>query len=197
MKTSVRTIYSAAQVSAQVKRMGREISRDYAGRTVDVVAVLEDSFIFAADLVRHMAVPVVCHFVRTEMREVKVGGYDRREIFFSHEPRLHSRDVLLVDAVLHTGVTLEFLAHRLLEGEPRSLRIAVLLDKPQERRVGLEPAYFGFQAASNYLVGYGLSGGRGLYRNLPYIGTPDGAARKSAGRPGKAARRRKRVKRAR
>lgn len=197
MKREARLLYSPGRLSTRVARLGREISRDYAGRTIDVVAILENAFIFAADLVRHISRPVVCHFVRSEMREVRVGGYDRREIFFSHEPHLEGRDVLVVDAVLHSGVTLEFLVHRILESRPRSLKVAVLLDKPRERRVDLQPDYVGFESASNYLVGYGLPGNRGLFRNLPYVGVPvDGRGRPAAparrrARPGK---RRKRSK---
>jgi hypoxanthine phosphoribosyltransferase len=76
------------------------------------------------------------------------------------------RDVLLVDAVLDSGVTQEFLLRRLGESQPRSLRLAVLLDKPEQRRVGLEPDYFGFRTASNGLwVGYGLAASNGMGRN--------------------------------
>jgi hypoxanthine phosphoribosyltransferase len=156
---------------------------------VDVVVILENAFIFAADLVRRISRPVVCHFVRSETREVSVGGYNRREIFFSQQPELKDRDVLLVDAVLRSGVTQDFLVKRLLESQPRSLRIAVLVDKPKERKVDLKPDYFGFAAASKELAGYGLSGNHGWYRNLPYIGVLPGTSRRGAGLAGKAARR--------
>ena len=182
MKSGVKSLYSPAQISARVARMGKAISKHYAGKTLDVVAILENAFVFAADLVRHITCPVVCHFVRAEMRDVEVGGYGRREIFFTHEPQMKGRDVLLVDVVLHSGVTLDFLAKRIQESRPRSLRLAVLFDKPQDRKVGLQADYIGFQTASNYLVGYGLAGVEGLWRNLPYAGAPDGA-RQSSGRP--------------
>ncbi len=149
--------------------MGRAISKDYAGRTVDVVVVLENSFLFAADLVREISRPVLCHFVRSETRDIRFGGQEYREIFFSSAPPLRGRDVLLVDAVLNTGVTQDFLIKRLEEGNPRSLRLAVLFDKPASRKVNLKPAYTGFAAASKEWVGYGLSGEGGLYRNLPFI----------------------------
>ena len=147
---------------------------------MDVVIILENAFVFGADLVRRISRPVVCHFVRSEMRDVKLGGYDRREVFFGHQPHLQGRDVLLVDAVLHSGVTQDFLVKRLQEGRPHSLRVAVLLDKPQDRKVDLKPDYFGFAAASKYLAGYGLAGRRGWYRNLPYVGLLEGAQRPEA-----------------
>lgn len=183
MKAPLKVVYSSAKISARIAEIGRAITKDYHGRTLDVVAIMDSAFVFAADLVRHIKCPMVCHFVRAEMRDVNVGGYERKEIFFSPEPVLKGRDVLLVDAVLHSGVTIDFWAKRLLDGRPRSLRTAVLIDKPQERKVDFQPDYFCFQTASNYLVGYGLPERHGLYRNLPYVGTPDGAGR----RPRKAA----------
>jgi hypoxanthine phosphoribosyltransferase len=138
-------------------------------RTVDVVVVLENSFLFAADLVREIAGPVACHFVRAEMRDVSVSGHDYREIFFSAPPTLRGRDVLVVDAVLHTGVTQDFLLKRLEEGGPRSPRWAVLFDKAASRKVNLKAEYTGFAAASKEWVGSALSGKSGLYRNLPYV----------------------------
>lgn len=172
----MKVAYSRGRLSTRVGQLGRTISRDYAGRTLDVVVILENSFLFAADLVREISRPVVCHFVRSEVRDVRMGGHDRREIFFSAPPSLRGRDVLLVDAVINTGVTQDFLLKRLEEGRPRTLRVAVLFDKPESRRVNLQPEYTGFAAASKHWVGYGLSGQRGLYRNLPYVGVAGGAS---------------------
>jgi hypoxanthine phosphoribosyltransferase len=157
--------------------MGREISRTYSGRTLDVVILLQNAFVFAADLVRQISVPVSWHFVRADMHDVEQAGRWQREIFFSERPDLKGRDVLVVDAVLQSGVTQEFLVRRLSENEPRSLRLAVLLDKAQERKVGLQADYFGFRAASNHVVGYGLPGNAGAQRNLPYIARPGQAPR--------------------
>jgi hypoxanthine phosphoribosyltransferase len=177
----MKVAYSRGRLSTRVSQLGRTISRDYAGRTVDVVVMLENSFLFAADLVREISRPVVCHFVRSEVRDVNLGGHDRREIFFSAPPSLRGRDVLLIDAVMNTGVTQDFLIKRLEEGRPRTLRVAVLFDKAEARKVNLQPEYTGFAAASKHWVGYGLSGQRGLYRNLPYVGVA-GAASGSTGR---------------
>lgn len=152
---------------------------------MDVVIVLESSIIFAADLLRRISQPVVCHFVRSDIRDLKQSGFDRREVFFSQAPRLEGRDVLLVDAILNTGITQDFLYKRLLETGPRSLRLAVLLDKPRDRRVDLKPDYFGFVVASNYLAGYGLAGSRGWFRNLPYIAARPMQGRRRAARAGK------------
>lgn len=166
MRSGLKQLYSAGRLKACVDRMGRRISRDYAGRTVDVVIMLENGFVFAADLVRKIQSPVVCHFVRSELRDVKPN---LREVFFSHQPRLSGRNVLVVDAVLHSGVTQDFLFKRLQDSQPKSLRMAVLVDKPKDRKVDLKPDYFAFADASNYMVGYGLPGQRGTDRNLPFL----------------------------
>src|SRR5271168_4171705 len=165
--TSSRAAYSAARIGARVSALGKEISRAYKGRRVDVVVTLDRGFIFAADLIREINTAVVCHFVREDVRDVTDAGRERREVYFGARPELKGRDVLLLDAVLESGVTQEFLLRRLGESEPRSLRLAVLLDKPARRRVGLEPDYFGFRTASNDVwVGYGLAASNGTGRNL-------------------------------
>jgi hypoxanthine phosphoribosyltransferase len=159
--------YSATRIAGRVGAMGKQISRASGGHRLDVVVTMDRGFVFAADLLRNVAAPVVCHFVREQVKDVQQGKFARREVFFgSDAPELKGRDVLLVDAVLDTGVTQEFLLRRLAECQPRSLRLAVLLDKPASRRVALEPDYFGFRAASNQMwVGYGLADGGGKGRN--------------------------------
>jgi len=178
----MKVAFSQQQLANRVSAMGRAISKDYAGRTLDIVIVLEGSFLFAADLVRRISRPVVCHFVRSGMRDVRAQGHELREIFFSAAPALKGRDVLVVDAVLNTGVTQDFLLKRLEEGLPRTLRLAVLFDKPQARKVNLQPEYSGFAAASKEWVGYGLGGRDGTGRNLPFVTTeaPHAAQRRSA-----------------
>jgi len=175
--------------------MARAISRDYAGQTLDIVIRVEDSFIFAADLLRQLNCPVVCHFVSTELREREVSGHSQREVFFSHPPELKGRNVLIIDVVLRTGITLDFLCKRIVEAGPRSMRIAVLVDEPTERHVDIRPDYFGFVGASKVLVGYGLGGRAGQFRNLAYLGVPEqpGTRRVSRGN-GQARSRAKRMK---
>jgi hypoxanthine phosphoribosyltransferase len=170
-------LYSPRQLSDRVAQLGRSVSRDYGDRTVDVVILLDSAFIFAADLVRNLSCRVVCHFVHTEVQDVQFGGADRRQISFGRPPRLENRDVLVVDAVLQSGLTQDFLLKWLQESKPRTLKLAVLFDKPAERRVNLKPDYFAFEAASKYLAGYGLAGSRGWYRNLPYVGVQPARAR--------------------
>ncbi len=158
---------SEARIAGRVADLGREISRAYQGRRLDIVVTMDRGFMFAADLIRELDNTVVCHFVREDLRDVEDDGRPRREVLFSAAPDLKGRDVLLVDAVLESGVTQEFLLRRLGESAPRSLRLAVLLDKPEKRRVDLESDYFGFKTASKEVwVGYGLAAANGTGRNL-------------------------------
>jgi hypoxanthine phosphoribosyltransferase len=158
--------YSAKRISVRVAALGEQISRAYSGRRLDVVVTMDRGFMFAADLLRNITPPAVCHFVPEQVRDVKQGNNARREVFFANRPDLKGRDVLVLDAVMDSGVTQEFLLRRLAESQPRSLRLAVLLDKPSGRRVALEPDYFGFRTASNLVwVGYGLADAEGKRRN--------------------------------
>ena len=178
--------FSSARLAARVAALGRQISRDYNGRRLDVVITLDRGFVFAADLVRQISSPVVCHFVREDVRDVQHSGRERREVFFGSGPELKGRDVLLVDAVLESGVTQDFLLRRLGEGRPRSLRLVVLLDKPARRRVALEPDYFGFRTASKQVwVGYGLAAPSGIGRNLRQLSGTSAASNYNGNRRGK------------
>lgn len=159
--------YSEARIAARVAELGKQISQACRGRRLDAVITMDRGFVFAADLLRQVNGPVVCHFVREQVSDVHQGPHARREVFFgSGRPDLQGRDVLLIDAVLDSGIPQEFLLRRLAEGRPRSLRLAVLLDKTAGRHVALEPDYFGFQTASKQMwVGYGLANGAGKGRN--------------------------------
>jgi hypoxanthine phosphoribosyltransferase len=189
--------YSAARIAGRVKMLGRAISKAYGGRRLDMVVTMDRSFVFAADLVREIDGPVAVHFVREDVRDVETGGRVHREVFFGNRQttgggegpsEFRGRDILLVDVVLESGVTQEFLLRRIGESKPRSLRLAVLLDKASKRRVALEPDYFGFQTASNLLwSGYGLAGSNGLGRN--------GKSLVSSGRAGSSSKTKKKHKR--
>jgi hypoxanthine phosphoribosyltransferase len=181
--------YSAARIAARVAELGKEISRECAGRRLDVVVTMDRGFVFGADLIRQISARAVCHFVRADVRDVDHHGHSRREVLFGSQPQLQGRDVLVVDAVLDSGVTQDFLLRRLGESRPRSIRLAVLLDKPGRRRVALEPDYFGFRTASNQLwVGYGLAAPNGTGSNLRQLtsGTNHASRKSGKGRKKKA-----------
>ena len=160
-----RVILSADQIKKRVQEIARQISRDYQGRTLHVVAVMENGFIFMADLVRELDIPVVCQFVKGEFNDEHPSTM---EIFYSPEVEVAGKDVLLVEAIIQSGVTSEFLLRNLASRGASSVKLAVLLDKQAARRVSLQPDYFGFLLNDSFVVGYGL-GDMHYGRNLPYI----------------------------
>lgn len=170
-----RPLYKPDQIARRVRELGKEISRDYRGQPLDLVAVVDNAFVFLADLVRHIEVPVRCQFIRAEMRDVRdAQGYERKEIFYTPEFDGSGKHVLIVDGVLTSGITLDFLIKRIGLSRPKSVKTVVLIDKPAERRLPLEPDYFAFRLTSSQpVVGYGLAWD-GFYRNLPYVAVPGG-----------------------
>jgi hypoxanthine phosphoribosyltransferase len=200
------TKFTAARIQSRVTQLGREITKASKGRRLDVVITMDRGFMFGADLVRAIETPIVVHFLREDVRDVQQGGRARREVFFGNRDavnartaaagtELKGRDVLLVDAVLESGITQDFLLRRIGENKPRSLRLAVLLDKVSKRHVALEPDYFGFRTASNQMwVGYGLAASNGTGCNGKHLAaaTPsNGSAGKRVG-GGKSKQRKKR-----
>jgi hypoxanthine phosphoribosyltransferase len=166
----LRPAISAEQIQKRVREMGRQISDDYQGKTIHVLALLENSFIFMADLVRAVDVPVTCTFVKPRYRQQPAtGASDLLEIVFSHDLDINGKDVLLVEGLVHSGVTSEFLMNDLRARGAASVKLATLLDRQSARRVQLQPDYFGFLVDEAFLVGYGLGSPEQTNRNLPYL----------------------------
>jgi hypoxanthine phosphoribosyltransferase len=166
----LRSVISAEQIQKRVREMGRQISDDYQGRTVHVLALLENSFMFMADLVRAMDVPITCTFVKPRYRpQPASGASEMLEILFSHDLDIREKDILLVEGLLHSGVISEFLMNDLRAREAASVKLVTLLDRPSARRVQLQPDYFGFLVDEVFLVGYGLGSAEQTNRNLPYL----------------------------
>jgi len=164
----IKVVFNEKEIRRRVRELAKEIDRDYQGKTLHVVGVMEDSFMFVADLVRALTVPVVCSFIRSQVRDSDSGRVALREITYVLPSGAGGEDLLLVEGVLQTGVTLDHLYHTLLAQRPASLRAATLLDRSAERKVDVPVHYVGFKVSGNYLVGYGLSY-QDQYRNLPYI----------------------------
>ena len=161
-------IVSEKDIRKRVRNLAKQINRDYAGKTLQVVGVLEDSFIFMADLVRALTIPVACSFVRLQMRDSDSGLVAMREIMYIPPVEAAGKELLIVQGVLQSGVTLDHLCRTLLAQQPASLRTATLLDKADERKTDVPVDYAGFQLSGRFLIGYGL-GIREQYRNLPFL----------------------------
>jgi len=168
-------VISAEQIRDRIRQIARQISDDYRGRTLYAVGVLEDGFIFMADLVRELDIPVLCQFVKPEHKEIAQAGSTATEIFFSPEVQVEGAHVLLIMGLLETGITTEFLLRNLLARGAASAKVAALLDRQSARRISLVPDYFGFEVDDRFVFGYGL-GAPQLRRNLPYVATSGVAA---------------------
>ncbi|MEE9218857.1 MAG: hypoxanthine phosphoribosyltransferase [Acidobacteriota bacterium] len=153
------------EIRVRVEELGKRITGDYSGHSIAVLAVLRGTFMFVSDLVRRIGTPVRCGFV-----EIRVSNRSElmTEIAFILPFDVADQDLLLVEDVLDTGITLAYLCQQLRQRRPRSLRICTLLDKPQKRRIDLVPDYSAFEAPDQYVVGYGLDY-QGQYQNLPYL----------------------------
>ena len=165
-----RIVITPEQIHKRVREMARQISDDYRGRTIHALGLLDNGFIFMADLVRALEVPVICQFIKPRYR--KQAGGERGEfveIFFSHELDIRRQHVLLVEGLVHSGVTSEFLMADLWARGAASVKLATLLERQAARRVPLQPDYFGFLVDEGFMVGYGLGAPEQTERNLPYL----------------------------
>jgi len=165
----LRQVIASEQIQKRVKELGRHISDDYQGQTIQALAVLENAFIFMADLVRALDVPVVCQFIKPRYSKHGNHGGEVMEIFFSHEPDIRGQHILLVEGLVHSGVTSEFLMSDLRARGAASVKLVTLLDRQSARRVALQPDYFGFLVDEAFLVGYGLGAVEQINRNIPYL----------------------------
>jgi len=167
---TLRQVITTEQIQKRVRELARQISDDYKGQTIQILAVLENAFMFQADLVRALDVPVVCQFIKPRYKRPEAGsGSDVMEIFFSHEPDIKGQHILLVEGLVHSGVTSEFLMNDLRARGAASVKLVTLLDRQSARRVPLQPDYFGFLVDDTFLVGYGLGAVEQTSRNLPYL----------------------------
>jgi hypoxanthine phosphoribosyltransferase len=169
MSQPVPELLSAETIAARVRALGEQITKEYAGEEVAIVAVLAGSFVFAADLVRAMNLPLSVDFlgVRSYGDETSSSGVVR--ITHDLTRPIAGKHVLLVEDIVDTGLTVRFLMDMLRSRAPKSLRLAVLLHKPARSRVTVPIDYLGFTIDDVFVVGYGLDAAQ-LYRNLPYLG---------------------------
>jgi hypoxanthine phosphoribosyltransferase len=163
-------LLSEQTIQARVRELGQSISRDYADKELAVVAVLAGSFVFAADLVRAVNLPLSVDFlgVRSYGDSTTTSGIVR----ITHDLMrpIEGKHVLLIEDIVDTGLTVRFLMDNLLTRQPASLKLASLLHKPVRARAAVAIDYLGFTIEDVFVVGYGLDYAQ-RYRNLPYIGT--------------------------
>lgn len=159
-------LYSRDEIARQVRRLGAEISRDHETTEVLLVGVLKGAFLFCADLVRVIDVPLAVDFVRLASYGSDTRSSGIVELRKDLEMPIKGRDVVIVEDIVDSGRTLETLYRMLLPREPRSLKICTLIDKMARREVPLRADYVGFAMEDGFVVGYGLDYNE-KYRNLP------------------------------
>ena len=160
-------LLTAEQIQRRVKEMGQQISRDYTGKKLMLICVLQNGFVFAADLLRAIDIPVLCHFVQPQRRPSE-GGSSHVEIYYGPEFDVKGKEVILVEGLVQSGQTTEFLLRTVLSWGAASAKLAALVDKQTARRVPLQPDYMGFILEETFIVGYGM-GDPDYGRNLPNI----------------------------
>jgi len=162
-------LLSADAIATRVRELGTAIRADYHGESLVVVVVLKGSFVFAADLVRSIDLPLEVDFLGVRSYGDATTSSGIVQITSDLTRSIEGRDVLLVEDIVDTGLTLRFLLDNLRTRDPRTLKLAALLHKPARTRVEVPIDYLGFTIPDVFVVGYGLDAAQ-RYRNLPYVG---------------------------
>ena len=157
-----------AQLAKRIAALGRQIERDYVGRELVIVSLLNGTVMFLGDLIRHIGIPLRLDFIGVSSYG---AGTESGDLVFTKELRIdvRGRDVLLVDDILDTGRTMHRVLKKLRALKPRRIRTCVLLDKPERRVEKVQADYVGFKIPNVFVVGYGLDFAE-KYRNLPFVG---------------------------
>ena len=165
-------LISEETLAAKVAEMGQAISRDFAGKKLIVIGVLKGSVVFMSDLIRQITIPVEMDFMAVSSYGAGVKTTGVVKILKDLDRLIEGYDVLVVEDILDSGMTLSYLTEMLRDRNPASIHIATLLDKPERRKVEIKPDYVGFTIPDEFVVGYGLDYAE-LYRSLPYVGILD------------------------
>ncbi len=167
-KTTCVPLLSRAEIDVAVRRLAGELNRDYAGRTPLLIGVLKGSFVFMADLVRYLDFPLEIDFARVSSYGSGRETSGKVRVLFGPTCTVRGRDVIVVEDIVDTGLSISHFLNYLRKRRPASLRLCALVDKPARRRVPVAIDYLGFTVPDRFLVGCGLDWGE-KFRNLPDI----------------------------
>ena len=167
MNGTLREIFSAERISLEIHRLAREISADYAGRELQVIVVLKGAFIFAADLVRLLTVPVIVDFIEIASYS-GMNTTGRVTVTKDLTLPVEGRNVLVVEDIVDEGLSLSFLLEIIRSRNPETVKVCTLIDNKRRRSVPLQPDYAGIRGVCGFLVGYGLDIDQ-RYRELPAL----------------------------
>ena len=161
-------LVEADALSRRVCELAQEISSDYEGRDLVLIGVLKGAVFFLSDLMRRLTVPVEVDFMAVASYGTATKSSGVVRILKDLDAVIEGRDVLIVEDIVDSGLTLQYLLRNLAGRNPRSLEVCALLIKPERRKVELQTRYVGFEIPNRFAIGYGLDHGE-RYRNLPYV----------------------------
>jgi len=163
-----KVLISEAQIKRRVKELAEEISRDYADRTPTLVSILKGGIVFLTDLMRDLSVLHEVDFMSVSSYDSAIETSGVVRILADLSRNIEGKDVLIVEDIVDSGLTLDYIRHILLARHPRSLKICTLLDKKARRRIEVPIDYVGFEVPDEFVIGYGLDY-QEKYRNLRYV----------------------------
>lgn len=164
-----RVLYSEEEVAACVKRLGAQISKDYAGKEIFAIGILKGAIVFFSDLVREIDVPVHLDFMAVSSYGASTKSNGTVKILKDLDYSIEGKHVLIIEDIVDSGLTLSYLLQNIVNRKPASVKLCTLLNKPERRKVDVTIDYNGFNVPDEFLVGYGLDYAE-RYRNLPCIG---------------------------
>ena len=167
-----RPIVTQEQMRSRIREMGRQISADYAGKDLVLVGVLKGAYAFFADLARAIRIPVRVDFIIVTSYGTQAKTSGKVKLVTELTEKIKGRDVLLVEDIVDSGLTVQYLTKTLARQKPSSIKVCTLLSKPECRVVDVPLQYVGFKIPNQYVVGYGLDYQQ-QYRNLPYLAVLD------------------------
>lgn len=168
MDIAERILLSETAIQKRVKQLGEEISRDYTGKSICLLCILKGGLMFLTDLSKHIVPPVTFDFIGISSYGHATQSSGVVRITKDLEDSIEGRDVLIVEDIIDSGLTLRYLIKNLRDRRPASLRVCTLLDKKENRKVDIPVDYVGFSVPNEFLVGYGLDY-KEYYRNIPYV----------------------------
>ena len=164
-----RVLLSEEQLAARIVELGAEITADYAGKEILMIGVLRGAVLFMADLARAIKVPVAIDFMAVSSYGAGTSSSGVVRILKDLDENVEGKHVLVVEDIIDSGLTLNYLVDNLKSRQPASIKICTLLNKPERRKVDVDIAYNGFTIPDHFVIGYGLDYAE-KYRNLPFIG---------------------------
>ena len=168
---NLKVLIASEEIQARVKAMGEEITRDYTGKNLHLLAVLKGACVFLSDLMRAIDLPLTLDFIGISSYGASTKSSGEVRITKDLDKSLAGKDVLVVEDIIDTGLTLNYLANIFRSREVNSLNIVALLDKPDRHEIDVHAKYIGFTIPNHFVVGYGLDVSE-MYRNLPFIAVP-------------------------